>query len=85
VLPFTVDAQDGYGDLLEQLIISLIELAVGCNLEDLDLKSDQALMTEVASKKISRALGVVVQHRVLQFVANARTDIVGEEERLQTR
>lgn len=76
-LPLTVDARDGYGDQLEHLVTSLIELgAVGCNLEDLDSTSGQILPTEHASRRVAQAIDAAARVGVPQFAVNARTDIL---------
>lgn len=76
-LPWTVDAQDGYGDKLEEVIASLIELgAVGCNLEDVEAKSGKIYPIEIASKRVAKAVEVATRQGVPQFAVNARTDIL---------
>ena len=74
-VPFTVDWQDGYGERLEEGMTAIIEAGVvGINLEDCN-KATQTMYTETeAVQRIKRVLDVAKQHRIPDFVLNARTD-----------
>lgn len=77
-LPFTVDAQDLYGDRLEEVIAALIEMgAVGCNLEDQVTNTGELCTIEAATQRVARAVAAAARHGVPQFVINARTDVLG--------
>ncbi|KAI9796398.1 MAG: hypothetical protein M1833_006170 [Piccolia ochrophora] len=78
-LPFTVDAQGGYGARLVETITALVELgAVGCNLEDLDEATGKVRGVEEAAGRIREALDVATNLGVPNFAINARTDILAE-------
>lgn len=73
--PLTVDAQDAYGENLENAIKGLIERgAVGINLEDCDKDTKTMYNHEEAVKRIQRALAAAKAVGVPDFVVNARCD-----------
>ncbi|KAF9889278.1 hypothetical protein FE257_007386 [Aspergillus nanangensis] len=73
--PLTVDAQDGYGDQLEETIKQLIGIgAVGANLEDYDRAKKQLYSVTDAVDRIKQALSIAKALGVPDFVLNARAD-----------
>jgi 2-methylisocitrate lyase-like PEP mutase family enzyme len=76
-LPLTVDWQDGYGSRLEEGLEKLLDLGVvGINLEDCDGETQKLYPTEEAVARVKRALAVAEKRSVLDFVVNARTDVL---------
>jgi 2-methylisocitrate lyase-like PEP mutase family enzyme len=76
-LPLTVDWQDGYGERLEEGIEKLLDLGVvGINLEDCDGETQKLYPTEEAVARVKRVLAVAEKRSVLDFVVNARTDVL---------
>lgn len=75
--PLTVDAQDGYGDRLEETIGRLIDIGVsGVNLEDSEKGTKQMYPMDEAASRIQRALAVAKYKGVPDFVINARCDVL---------
>ena len=73
--PLTVDAQDGYGDRLEEAVGRLIDIGVsGINLEDVDKETQKIHSREVAADRVRRAVDVAMYKGVPDFVVNARCD-----------
>lgn len=75
--PLTVDLQDGYGGRLEEAITGIIERgAVGCNLEDSDRETGVLMPIDEAVDRIRRTLTTAHAEGVLDFVVNARCDVL---------
>jgi 2-methylisocitrate lyase-like PEP mutase family enzyme len=73
--PFTLDAQDCYGDRLEEFIRALVREGVaGVNLEDCDKESGKMHSVETAVSRVAKALEVAKAEGVDDFVVNARCD-----------
>ncbi|KIX09442.1 uncharacterized protein Z518_00522 [Rhinocladiella mackenziei CBS 650.93] len=87
--PLTVDIQDAYGDRLEEAIVGLIERgAVGCNLEDCNMETNEMYAPDEAVDRIKRALTVARAEGIPDFVLNARCDVLlhgGDMEEVFTR
>jgi 2-methylisocitrate lyase-like PEP mutase family enzyme len=76
-LPLTVDWQDGYGSQLEEGLEKLLDLGVvGINLEDCNGETQKLYPTEEAVARVKKALAVAENRGVLDFVVNARTDVL---------
>jgi len=74
--PLTVDAQDGYGERLEEFIKGIIEAgAMGCNLEDITA-AGVMMSLDMAASRVKRAMRVAAECGVPNFALNARTDIL---------
>lgn len=75
--PLTVDAQDLYGNRLEEAVGRLIDMGVsGVNLEDTDKETGKLRSVDEAVSRIERALTVARYKGVPDFVINARCDVL---------
>lgn len=73
--PLTADAQDGYGDRLEETIGALLDLNVaGCNLEDYDGANRRMYSKHEAATRVERTMAVAKQRSEGDFIVNARCD-----------
>ena len=73
--PLTVDIQDGYGAQLEDAFVGLVDLGVsGANIEDFDRENRAMYTQQEAVARIERALSIVRERGVPDFVLNARCD-----------
>ena len=79
--PVTCDLQDGYGDKLEQAIKQIIALgAVGCNLEDFDRSRGRLWSVQESAARVKKVKQAAAAAGVPDFVVNARTDVLFEQE-----
>ncbi|KAF9137675.1 hypothetical protein BG015_002645 [Linnemannia schmuckeri] len=76
-LPLTVDLQDGYDDIQETIRQVIALGAVGCNLEDVNSKSQTLRTLEDAVHRIKLAMEAARETGVPDFTINARTDMLG--------
>ena len=76
-LPLTVDLQDGYEDVGHIVRAAIALGAVGCNLEDVDIKTGTLRPVEEAVQRIKLALRAAKSVGVPDFAINARTDVLG--------
>lgn len=75
-LPLTADMQDGYVDVAESIKRCIEAGAVGCNLEDVDIKANVLRSAEDHVERIKAALQAAREAGVPDFVVNARTDVL---------
>lgn len=75
-LPLTADLQDGYEDVETTIKQAIDAGAVGCNIEDVDNKTEKLRSVEDAISRIRTAMGAARQAGVPDFCINARTDVL---------
>ncbi|KAF9976586.1 hypothetical protein BGZ73_008257 [Actinomortierella ambigua] len=76
-LPLTADLQDGYDDIADT-IRQVIEMGVvGCNIEDVDNKTDKLRSLDDAVARVRTAVETAKAAGVPAFAVNARTDVLG--------
>ncbi len=75
-LPLTADLQDGYDDVATMIKQAIDTGAVGCNIEDVDNKTEKLRSVEDAVSRIKTAMSAAQQVGVPDFCINARTDVL---------
>ncbi|KAF9466787.1 putative carboxyphosphonoenolpyruvate phosphonomutase [Collybia nuda] len=76
-IPLTVDLQSGYGDRLEEAVVSIIRLGVvGINLEDSLSFGGNLVEVDAHVARIKKVLEVAEREGVPNFVVNARNDAI---------
>ncbi|KAF9433721.1 hypothetical protein BGZ76_009054 [Entomortierella beljakovae] len=76
-LPLTADLQDGYDDIKDTIKQAISFGVVGCNIEDVDIKTRKQRPLEEAVQRIKLALEAAKEAGVPDFAINARTDTLG--------
>ena len=75
--PLSVDIQDAYGNQLEEVVGTIVDLGVaGVNLEDCDKETGKMYSQAEAVTRIKRALSTARHHGMPDFVVNARCDVL---------
>ncbi|KAG0257701.1 hypothetical protein BG011_003811 [Mortierella polycephala] len=75
-LPLTADLQDGYEDVKDTIRQAIAMGAVGCNLEDVDIKAHKLRTLGDAVQRVKEAMEAAREAGVPEFAVNARTDVL---------